>query len=53
MPAFMVAMDHMTSDTVQAKAEVTAIDRVLEGQGGRNFSETRDYRRDPARRREE
>ena len=29
MPALMIAMDQMISDTVQAKAEVNAIDRAL------------------------
>jgi hypothetical protein len=32
MPEFMVAIDHITYYAVQAEDEVTAIDRVLEGQ---------------------
>jgi hypothetical protein len=42
MPEFMVAIDHMTYDAVQAEDEVTAIDLVLEGQGREMSSETRD-----------
>ena len=42
MPEFMVAIDHITYYAVQAEDEVTAIDRVLEGQGLEISSETRD-----------
>jgi hypothetical protein len=42
VPEFMVAIDHMTYDAVQAEDEVTAIDLVLEGQGREISSETRD-----------
>jgi hypothetical protein len=42
MPEFLVAIDHMTYDAVQAEDEVTAIDLALEGQGIEIDSETRD-----------
>ena len=42
MPEFIVAIDHLTYYAVQAEDEVTAIDRVLEGQGEEISSETRD-----------
>jgi hypothetical protein len=42
MPEFMVAIEHITYYTVQARDEVTAIDLVLEGQGLEISSETRD-----------
>jgi hypothetical protein len=41
-PEFMVVIDHITYDTVQAEDEITAIDLVLEGQGLEISSETRD-----------
>jgi hypothetical protein len=42
MPEFIVAIDHITYYTVRAADEVTAIDRVLEGEGREISSETRD-----------
>jgi hypothetical protein len=42
MPEFIVAIDHMTYDAVQAEDEVTAIDLALEGQGLETDFETRD-----------
>ena len=42
MPEFMVAIDHIPCEAVQAADEVTAIDLVLEGQGLEISSETRD-----------
>jgi hypothetical protein len=42
MPEFIVAIDHITYYAVQAEDEVTAIDRVLEGEGQEIASETRD-----------
>jgi hypothetical protein len=42
MAEFIVAVDHITYDAVQAEDEVTAIDFVLEDQGLEISSETRD-----------
>jgi hypothetical protein len=42
MPEFIVAIDHMTDDAVQAEDDVTAIDIALEGQGLEIDAETRD-----------
>jgi hypothetical protein len=42
MPEFVVAVDQITYYAVQAEDEVTAIDRVLEGEGEAMASETRD-----------
>jgi len=42
MPEFIVAIDHIPYDAVQAADEVTAIDLVLEGQGLEISSETHD-----------
>jgi hypothetical protein len=42
MPEFIVAIDHITYDAVEAGDEVTAIDLVLEGEGLEISSETRD-----------
>ena len=42
MPEFMVAIDHIPCEAVQAADEVTAIDLVLEGQGLEISSETHD-----------
>jgi hypothetical protein len=42
MAEFIVAIDHITYDAVQAEDEVTAIELVLEGEGLEIGSETRD-----------
>jgi hypothetical protein len=42
MAEFMVAIDHITYYAVQAEDEMTAIDLVLEGEGEKMSSETRD-----------
>jgi hypothetical protein len=42
MAEFIVAVDPITYDAVQAEDEVTAIDLVSEGQGREMASETRD-----------
>ena len=42
MSEFIVAIDQITYYAVQAEDEVTAIDRVLEGEGQEIASETRD-----------
>jgi len=42
MLEFIVAIDHMTYDAVQAEDEVTAIDLALEGQELETDFETRD-----------